>query len=217
MSTRDVNKEGPQYAYSVFDIRNVKEAGANQKRTFTGIASAISVDRMDDIVIPRGAKFKLPFPLLWQHSRKEPIGWVRAARVSDKSIEVDCEVHDEKDPGRLKDRLDDCWQQMRAGLVGGLSIGFNPLKWSYIEGSYGVEYQEFEILELSPVTIAAHPDAAITAIKAIQTAARKQRGATKSEGFVESDAGLLVPSPTAFDTSLAGRAWPHAKKCMTPW
>lgn len=170
---RDVAAEGPQFACATFDIRNVKEAGAGRKRTFTGIASAITVDRMNDVVVPRGVKFKLPLPLLWQHSRKEPIGWVHAARISDTSIEVDCEVHDEKDAGELKNFLDKCWQELRAGLVRGLSIGFNPLEWSFIPGTDGIEYRSWEWIELSPVVIPAHADAGITSIlRSVRSATR---------------------------------------------
>jgi HK97 family phage major capsid protein/HK97 family phage prohead protease len=143
---------------------------ADGKRTFTGIASTISTDRMDDIVVPGGAKFKLPLPLLWQHNSREPIGWVTAARVSATGIEVDCEVHNEKEPGKLKDRLDEAWQSLKAKLVRGLSIGFNAIEYNRIEGSYGLKYIEWEWLELSPVTIAANQDASILAIKSADAA-----------------------------------------------
>lgn len=150
-------------AYAELSLKAVSEADG--KRRFTGIASTISTDRMDDVVVPSGAKFKLPLPLLWQHNSREPIGWVVAARITGKQIEVDCEVHIETEPGKLKDRLDESWQTMKAGLVRGLSIGFNPLKSARIEGTYGMEFLEWEWLELSPVTIAANQEASITSIK----------------------------------------------------
>lgn len=191
MNKRDVAKEGAKCAYTTFEISNVKEAAAGQKRSFTGIASTISADRSDDVVIPTGAQYKLPLPLLWQHNRKEPIGWVTAVRISAKRIEVDCEVHNETEPGKLKDRLDEAWQQLRAGLVRGLSIGFNPLKWSFIEGSFGVEYAEWEWLELSPVSIPANQDSSITSIKSFDAQARAAAGLTR-KGVVR-----LGPTPGA--------------------
>lgn len=161
-------------AYSRLSIKTVSDAGG--QRRFTGIASTITADRMDDIVMPRGAKFKLPLPLLFQHNAREPIGWVRAARVSDTQIEVDCELHNEKDPGRLKDRLDEAWHTIRAGLIQGLSIGFDPKKYEPIKGSYGFKIDEWEWLELSTVTIPAQAEANIQTIKSFDERQRAALG-----------------------------------------
>jgi len=128
---------------------------------------------MDDVVVPTGAKFKLPVPLLWGHDSDDPIGWVTAARVSAKGIEVDCEVHDEPTPGALKDSLDTCWQMLKAKLVRGLSIGFSAIETARIEGSYGLKYLSWNWLELSCVTIPANQEASITAIKAIDQEQRR--------------------------------------------
>lgn len=161
-------------AWSTLQLKAVDDAGG--KRKFTGIASTITADRMDDVVMPRGAQFKLPFPLLSQHNAKEPIGWVKAVRTTDKQIEVDCEVHNEPTPGKLKDRLDEMWQMIKAGLVAGLSIGFNPIKTARIEGTYGYEIQTWDWLELSAVTIPANGQCNITAIKSIDQGQRAALG-----------------------------------------
>lgn len=155
-------------AYAELKLKAVGESDG--KRRFTGIASTISTDRMDDVVVPKGAVFKLPLPLLWQHNSREPIGWVTAARIKENEIEVDCEVHLETEPGKLKDRLDSAWQELKAGLVRGLSIGFNPIEYSRIDGSYGLKYLQWEWMELSPVTIAANVEASITSIKSADLA-----------------------------------------------
>jgi uncharacterized protein len=191
-------------AYSTIEIKAVEEAGG--KRTFTGIASTIRTDRMDDIVVPSGAVFKLPIALCWQHNTKEPVGWVRAARVSEKQIEVDCEIHNETEPGRLKDRLDEAWQSLKSKLVRGLSIGFNPLEYSRIDGSYGLKYLSWEWLELSPVTVPANADSSITAIKTIDTETRAALGLTR-KGVVHLDAGLTgKPTPGASGTKQQRRS-----------
>lgn len=54
----------------------------------SGIASTPQPDRMGDIVEPKGAKFALPMPLLWQHDAKAPIGIVTAAKVSPAGIAI---------------------------------------------------------------------------------------------------------------------------------
>lgn len=169
-------------AWSTLDIKAVSEDGG--KRTFTGIASTPSTDRSDDVVVPTGAQYKLPLPLCWQHDTQDPIGWVTAARVSDKGIEVDCEVADVAEPGPLKDRLTLAWQMLKAKLVRGLSIGFTPVETTRIEGTYGIKYAVWEWLELSPVTVAANQDASITSIKSIDIA---QSGAPSRQGVVRLD------------------------------
>lgn len=185
-----------QRAYAQLAIKAMSDEPSG-KRTFTGIASTISTDRMDDIVVPGGAKFKLPLPLLWQHNSRQPIGWVTAARISDTAIEVDCEVHNETEPGTLKDRLDEAWQSLKAKLVQGLSIGFNAIETSRIEGTYGMKFLAWEWLELSPVTIAANQDASITAIKSIDRQQRAALGLTQ-----RSVVRLDAPPPGASGTQV---------------
>lgn len=155
-------------AYALLELKAVDDT----RRTFSGIATTPSTDRMGDIVEPKGAKFKLPLPLLWQHDSRQPIGWVTRARVSAAGIEIDGEIADIPEPGALKDRLTEAWQSIKAKLVRGLSIGFTPLK-DGIEpidpkNPWGpCKFTGWEWLELSAVTIAANQDASITAIKSI--------------------------------------------------
>ena len=184
MKHRDINALGDQRAYASFDVENIKDAG-DGKRTFTGIASTLEADLVGDVVVPSGAEFKLPLPLIWGHDSSQPIGWVRAARIKKDRIEVDCEVHDEKDAGTLKTRLDDCWQQIRSKLVRGLSIGFKPIDVEQIEGSWGVKYLRWRWLELSAVVIPANQSSGVLALKQIksadQAALRAAHGATGAQ------------------------------------
>lgn len=165
-------------AYSTLEIKATE--GADGKRRFTGIASSVTPDRMQDVVEPRGMKVKLPAPLLWQHDAHEPIGWVTATRVSDKEIEVDCEVANIQEPGALKDRLDMVWSTLTAKLVRGLSIGFNALESARIEGTYSYHYLTWELLELSCVTVPAHASATILEIKSADQAARRAAFGTQA-------------------------------------
>jgi HK97 family phage prohead protease len=149
-------------AYATLTIKQVDQ----QRRTFRGIATTVATDRMDDVVESRGAQFKLPIPLLWQHDQRDPIGWVRTAKVSDSGIEIEGEIADVPDSGPLKERLTLAWQYIKSNLVRGLSIGFNPLEAAEIEGSrWGRRYLKWEWLELSAVTIPANQEATIVAVK----------------------------------------------------
>lgn len=181
---RDIKNLGVQRAYATFSVENVKEAGPSGKRTFTGIASTIETDLMDDIVVPDGAEFKLPLPLLYGHDSNQPIGWVRAARVKKDRIEVDCEVADidAADSPELKAELGKRWAQLKSGLVRGLSIGFNAVETEQIEGSWGLKFKKWRWLELSACVIAANQASTITSIKQIKSIDQEQRAALGAPG-----------------------------------
>jgi hypothetical protein len=170
MKHRDINNLGVQRAYATFEVSNIKEPGPGKKRTFTGIASTIETDLMDDIVVPEGAEFRLPLPLLYGHDSDQPIGWVRAARVKKDRIEVDCEVADidEADSPELKAEINKRWTQLKTGLVRGLSIGFNPIETAQIDGSWGLKFIRWKWLELSACVIACNEPSGIVSIKQIR-------------------------------------------------
>lgn len=165
-------------AYSQLVVKDAVDAGG--KRTFMGIATTPSTDRMGDIVEPKGAQYQLPIPLLWQHDSRQPVGWVKSVSITDKGITVGCEMAMVEEPGKLKDRLDEAWQSLRAKLVGGLSIGFTPIESNRINDTYAERFVKWNWLELSAVTIPANADCSITAIKSVDNmlmrAAREQRG-----------------------------------------
>lgn len=154
-------------AYSFLEIKAV--AGPTAKRRFTGIATTPTADRTGDIVEPKGAEFKLPIPLCWMHNTREPVGWVTAAKVTDKGIEIDGEIADIAEPASLKDRLDTAWSMLVNKLVQGLSIGFKPLESSRIGDTYSYRYTKWLWLELSPVTVPANGDCSIESIKSIDS------------------------------------------------
>jgi HK97 family phage prohead protease len=169
-------------AYSKFEIRSADEG---EERIVTGIASSISADRMSDVVVPAGAKFALPLPLLHQHRQDAPIGEVFEAVVTGKQIRVKARIA--KNSGL--DYVENAWKQIKAKLVKGFSIGFRPLKFEALDAERpwdGYKFLEWEWLELSAVTVPANADATIQTIKAFDTAARASPG--KSRGGV-----ILLP------------------------
>lgn len=158
-------------AWSVLEIKSVDA----EQRRIKGIATTPSPDRMDDIVEPRGAEFKLPLPFLWQHDKYQPIGHVVAANVTDDGIEVEIQLAEVSEPGTLKDRLDEAWQSIKAQLVRGLSIGFQPKEYQEIANSWGLRFTKWAWHELSAVTIPANEDATILSVKAFDE--QQQRAA----------------------------------------
>lgn len=153
-------------AYSILEIKAVDD----DKRIILGVATSPEPDLMDDVVEPKGAEFNLPIPFLWHHDSAKPIGHVTKAKVRPAGIDVEIHLKKTDEPGPVKDRLDSAWQDIKLGLVRGLSIGFKGLETARIEGSFGIHFLRWAWLELSAVTIAANQAASITAIKSIDAA-----------------------------------------------
>jgi len=151
-----------QRAYSVFTVKSVNE----DQRVIEGMATTPTPDRVGDIVQPMGAKFSLPLPLLWQHRSGEPVGHVEYLKPSKDGIPFRARIANIDDPGELKNSTDKAWQAVKHGLVRGVSIGFNELKYAFMENG-GIEFLEWEMLELSLVTIPANQDATINTIKSL--------------------------------------------------
>lgn len=125
-----------------------------EKRTFKGIASTPNQDRVKDVMLPEGATFKLPMPLLLHHNHTAPVGQVTDAKLTSKGIEVEMYLPNIEQEGTLKSRIDEAYQSLEHGLIKGLSVGFIPNwdKADMIEGG-GVQFNEWEWYELSLVTI----------------------------------------------------------------
>lgn len=161
-----------QRAYSVLEIKAVDE----EERVLTGIATTPATDRADDIVEPKGAQFTLPIPFLWQHQHAAPIGHVVSAKVTEAGIEVRVKLAKVDEPGKLKDRLDEAWQSIKAGLVRGLSIGFRAIEYADITGTWGRRFTKWEWLELSSVTIPMNAEASIQSVKSFDQQQRAASG-----------------------------------------
>lgn len=152
-------------AYSCLDIKSIDD----DRRIIRGIATTPTTDRMGDVVESAGAQFRLPIPLLSHHDRTRPIGQVTKARVTKDGIEVEAQLKRIDEPGLLKDRLDEAWQEIKHGLVRGLSIGFKPVEAARIEGTFGTRFLKWLWLELSAVVIPANEEATVTAVKSYGT------------------------------------------------
>ena len=183
-------------AWSTLEVKGATDADG--KRTFTGIASTPSTDRMGDIVEPKGAQFKLPLALLWQHDARQPIGWVKAAKVTEKGIEVQAEMASIDEAGTLKNRLDEAWQSLKSGLVRGLSIGFRAIESQDIKGTWGQRFTKWDWLELSAVTIPANQDASILAIKSLDAKHLAASGRTVNGPSPPGVSGTKQPASGGF-------------------
>jgi HK97 family phage prohead protease len=143
-------------SWSTLEIKSIDDS----KRIIRGIASTPSTDRAGDVVEPKGARFSLPIPLLSQHDHGSPIGMVKFAKITDAGIEIEAEIA--KDSGLFY--VEKAWNQIKSGLVRGLSIGFRATKAEPIKGG-GLRFKEWNWLELSAVTIPCNADASIMSVK----------------------------------------------------
>jgi HK97 family phage major capsid protein/HK97 family phage prohead protease len=163
-----------RYAVSTVVFKSVDDV----KGIIEGIASTPSVDRVGDIVEPKGAEFKLPIPLLFMHQHTKPIGEVLSAKVTDAGISIRAQIAKDVPVAFIQE----AWELIKGGLIKGLSIGFKPKETADIEGSWGQRFTKWEWLELSAVTVPANQDASITALKSIDDAARAASGAVSKPG-----------------------------------
>jgi HK97 family phage prohead protease len=149
-----------QRAYALFQVKALD----SKRRTFSGVATTPSLDRVGDTVNPLGARFRNPLVLLHQHNREEPIGSATLKKPTAKGIDFDAQIPIVEEPGLLKDRVDMAWGEIKYEIVRAVSIGFKPIKYNFTSEG-GVDYDEIEIYELSMVSIPALPDAVISAVK----------------------------------------------------
>jgi HK97 family phage major capsid protein/HK97 family phage prohead protease len=148
-------------AYSFLEVKAVGE----ETRTITGWATTPETDRQGDIVEPLGVKYKNPLVLLWQHDHEKPIGTVEFGKPTAKGVPFTATVAKVEVPGTLKDRVDEAWQSVKAGLIRAVSIGFRSLDHEPIKGTYGLRFKQTEVYELSLVSVPANAGAIITNIK----------------------------------------------------
>ncbi|WP_370679385.1 phage major capsid protein [Comamonas sp. GB3 AK4-5] len=146
----------------------VLKSADEDAREITGIASTIGTDRDGDIVDPAGAEFRLPLPLLWMHDREQPVGQVIAATVTATGIEIRAKLAKPTAdmPSQMAARLEEAWQSIKAGLVRGLSVGYQYRMEDCTQlGTGGLLVRAWDWQELSVVPIPANQDASITSIK----------------------------------------------------
>lgn len=151
--------------------------GDDGRRTFAGMATTPSTDRMGDIIDPLGAKYANPLPLLHQHDSRSPIGKVTFGRPTKSGIPFEAEIPVVSEAGLLKDRLDLAWGEIKAGLVRAVSIGFRPNENGYeVMKTGGLKFTDYEIVELSAVTVPANADCTIGVVRSLDTAIRAATG-----------------------------------------
>ena len=181
-------------AYALLEIKGVDD----DARIITGMATTPTADRLQDVVEPRGAQFKLPIPFLWQHDSGQPIGHVTHAKVTKSGIEIVAKI-----AKGVTAEIDRAWALIKAGLVPGLSIGFKAIEHEFITETKGIRFIKWDFLELSAVTIPANAECTIATVKSIDTAQRAASGQAKPRSVVHLNppgaSGSSQPKPQEGD------------------
>lgn len=163
-------------AYVALSIKAVDD----DARLIEGWASTASVDRAGDIVVPKGAVYKLPMPFLLDHDHRQVVGEVDRAEVTDKGIKFWAHIKKVSEPGEVKDLCDKAWSLVKNGLRKSVSIGFSALAYDVLPNG-GLKFTEWEWLELSAVGVPANAEAQITSIKSFEQGQRYQTLALSDE------------------------------------
>jgi HK97 family phage prohead protease len=142
---------------------SIKSLGVDGR--FAGYASVFNlVDRQRDVLL-RGAfaetlKGRMrEIKFLWQHNMAEPIGIFTDIFEDERGLYVE---------GRLLlevARASEAYALLKAGAIGGLSIGYSPLRYT-IDPDTGVRLlSQVELWEVSLVTFPANQAATVTVLK----------------------------------------------------
>lgn len=133
----------------------VEKLAGSSRRIIRGRASTRDQDRHGDIVMPRGATWKLPLPLLHAHDHQQVIGSVRELWTTDDAIHITAELVEGTQ------RADEIWRLVEAGALDSFSIGFIGKDFDLLP-SGGRRWTSFEVIEVSVVAVPSNPSAKIT-------------------------------------------------------
>ncbi|MBE2211197.1 MAG: HK97 family phage prohead protease [Xanthomonadaceae bacterium] len=150
----NAGRRDPAIKHATLRLNGITKFMSGGKRTIRGLANSGLTDRMGDIVEPKGGRWTLPIPLLWQHKHDQPIGWVRQIDAKSDGLWITAEL------AEGIGKADEAWRAIESGLVDSYSIGFQADDWSPLPTG-GKRFTSWTLLEVSVVTIPADPAAKI--------------------------------------------------------
>jgi len=189
-------------AYALLTIKGVDP----HQRTITGIASTPEPDRMGDVVEPLGISYKNPLPLLLYHDAKKPVGHVTFKKPTADGLAFTATLPTIGDPGPLRDRVEEAWQSLKAGLLAGVSIGFRSIEEAFNKDTGGFRFLKTEVLELSLVAIPANADATIHTVKSLDLASSLP--IVRVKGALRMEQKTINEQITSYENSRAAK---HAR------
>ena len=193
------------HAHALFEIKSVD----TELRTITGIATTPTPDRMGDVLDPLGATFTNPLPLLLHHDTHRPVGKVTLGKATAAGIPFTAELPIITDAGPLRDRVEEAWQSIKAGLLRGVSVGYRVLT-DGIKPLVGgrARLTKTELVELSLVAVPANMDATIRTVKSLDAPHRAAIGSAhppRDRGKPTGPAMTLQEKIATFENSRAAK------------
>ena len=178
----------------------------DDQRIITGIATTPEPDRRGDIIDPLGATYAAEIPLLLHHDKERPVGVARLGTATAAGIPftatLPTAIHGSS---ALRDRIEEAWASIKAGLLKGVSIGYRAVPaWMKPLASGGFLFVKSEIIELSLVTVGANPAAGITGIKAIDLAASGRHLSAVADASRESPIMQTIQERIAYWQGIRG-------------
>lgn len=147
---------------SPFEVKHLAASGE-----FTGYASTYHVDSQKDQIMP-GAfghtlkqwekKGKLPL-LLWHHRIDEPIGFWKKMTEDDNGLYVEGQLIMDLQRAR------EAYMLMKAKILGGLSIGFQPIISRFDPRERIRKIYQMNLMEISIVSLPANEEAYVSSLK----------------------------------------------------
>jgi HK97 family phage prohead protease len=128
---------------------------AADARSVAGVISSNSLDRWGEVIDPAGVRWGPGVKLLWSHDPRSPIG--RAERIAADGDKVTASFR-LASPG-VDATADKAHALLRDGIIDSFSVGGIAHKWS------GNKCTDFEVVEVSLVSVPANPDAIVTSFR----------------------------------------------------
>ena len=176
---------------ATFEVKSLDEGGH-----FEGYASVFGVQDYDGDVIVKGAFRKsieqyrqasrMP-KMLWQHDMRDICGKWQDMHEDEHGLYVKGSLILDTQRGR------EAYALMKAGVLDGMSIGFNVVEAGPSDQrSRGRVIEEVDLWEVSLVTWGANPDALVTSVKARSTIRNFEKFLRDEGGFSASEAKAIA-------------------------
>ena len=179
-----------QFAVGICKVSEIDD----EERTVTAVISSDAIDRDGEILKPRGmnADNFVKNPVVpWSHSAWEPpIGKALWIKKGTKRILAKVKF-------AMTNRAEEVWQLFKGKFLNAFSVGFMPTKGHnptpdevkkdprLAEARF--IYDEWELLEFSPVTVPANPEALAQAVKSKSVAISKNMLETLKVEIIEDE------------------------------
>jgi HK97 family phage prohead protease len=136
-------------------IAQLTKSSSSSEHDGTFVLNEESPDRAEDIIEVAGwdlAGFKRNPIALWQHDADRPVGYWKNLRTVGKQLIGDLKLASTRLGQMAKQLIED-------NVLRAVSVGFRPLEYVPIEGTNGYRIKSAELLEVSLVSVPAHPNA----------------------------------------------------------